>query len=393
MPYTGDKPLRRQRPWFWLAAAVAALAVIGAIISARSGTDRAHAAATAKQPPVQVTVVNVGHRDVPIYISGLGTAQASENITIRSQVDGVLQDVLFTEGQHVHRGDVLAKIDPRLFKAALDQAIAKKAQDEALLVAADKDLTRFKTLGVKGFETQQNIDQQQGKVDQLNASVEADEAAIETAQTQLDYTTIVAPSDGRIGIRLVDPGNIVHAADQTALATLVQTQPSAVLFTLPARSLEDVRDAIRRGPVEVTAFDSDNRRTLATGTLLLIDNSIDQATATMRLKASFPNEDESLWPGEFVNARLLLDIRHDALVIPSVAVQRGPDGLFAWVVTGDGKVQMRPIKAGPVSGDVTIIASGLAEGDRVVTEGQYRLEQGAPVTITTAQSTGPESHP
>jgi membrane fusion protein, multidrug efflux system len=391
MSHTGNKPLRRQRPWLWLAAAVAALAAVGAIVWARNGTDPAHAAATARQSPVPVTVVDVGRRDVPIHISGLGTVQASENITIRSQVDGVLQDVLFTEGQQVHRGDVLAKIDPRLFKAALDQAIAKKAQDQAQLIAADKDLTRFKTLGVKGFETQQNVDQQQGKVDQLKASIEADEAAIETAQTQLDYATIVAPSDGRIGIRLVDPGNIVHAADQTALATLTQTQPSAVLFTLPARSLEDVRDAMRRGPVEVTAFDSDNRRTLATGTLLLIDNSIDQTTATMRLKAMFPNGDDALWPGEFVNARILLEIRHDALVVPAAAVQRGPDGLFAWVITADGIAQMRPITVGPVSGDLTIVASGLTERDRVVTDGQYRLQQGAPLTTTTAPA-GAGSH-
>jgi multidrug efflux system membrane fusion protein len=297
----------------------------------------------------------------------------------------VLQDVLFTEGQHVRKNDVLAKIDPRLFQAALDQSVAKKAQDEAQLVAADKDLTRFKTLGTKGFETQQNIDQQQAKVDQLKASIQADQAAIETAQTQLDYTSIVAPGDGRIGVRLVDPGNLVHATDQTPLATLVQTQPIAVMFTLPARLLDDVRDAMKRGPVEVTAFDSDNRRALATGTLLLIDNVIDQTTATMRLKAMFANGDNALWPGEFVNARVLLNVRRDALVVPTAAVQRGPQGLFVWTVTANETVEMQAIQAGPASGDLTVVTSGVAEGDRVVIEGQYRLQQNGPVTVAVAQ--------
>ena len=335
-----------------------------------------------------VTVVDADRRDVPVYVSGLGTVQASNTISIHAQVDGKLQEVPFTEGQQVRKGDVLARIDPRLFQAALDQARAKKAQDEAGLVAADKDLTRFKTLGNKGFETQQNIDQQQGKVDQLKASIDADAAAIESAQTQLDYTTIVAPTDGRMGVRLVDPGNIVHAADQTPIATLTQTRPMAVMLTLPASSLDDVRAAMQRGPVEVTALDQDNRNVLATGRLLLIDNVIDLATATIRLKAMFPNDDERLWPGEFVNARLLLETRHQALTIPSSAVQRGPDGLFAWVVTSGGTAEMRPLRVGPVSGDRTVVASGLAAGDRVVTDGQYRLQQNARVTVSGAQSPG-----
>lgn len=390
MSEIADKRPRRRHHWKWVAGIVLALAAAVTAIRWHSGTNPAHAA-TAAPRPVQVAVAGVSHRDVPIYLSGLGTVQASKSVTVHSQVDGRLQEVPFTEGQHVHRGDVLARIDPSLFQAALDQAKAKRAQDQAQFTAANKDLTRFKTLGVKGYETQQNVDRQQGTVDQLTASIAADDAAIETAQTQLDYTTIVAPMDGRIGIRLVDPGNIIHASDQTPVATLVQTQPSTVIFTLPARSLEDVRDAMRRGPVEVTAFDSDNRRMLATGTLLLIDNSIDQATATMRLKAMFQNDDDALWPGEFVNARLLLEVRHDALVIPSAAVQHGPDGLFAWVATANGTAAMRPITVGPASGDVTIVASGLAEGDRVITEGQYRLQQGAPIAATTAPA-GPEAH-
>ena len=346
MPHDYRKVPPRRRRWALLVAA-AALIAVGSATLWRWSAAHSPAAAVASPPPVQVTVAPVERRDVPIYVSGLGAVQASVSVTIRSQVDGVLQDVLFTEGQRVKKDDVLAKIDPRLFQAALDQAIAKKAQDQAQLIAAEKDLARYTTLGPKGFATQQSIDQQQGKVDQLKASIQADAAAIETAQTQLAYTTIVAPSDGRIGVRLVDPGNIVHAADQTALATLVQTEPIAVMFTLPAQLLDDVRAAMRRGAVEVTAFDADNRQALATGTLLLIDNSIDQATATMRLKAMFANEGGALWPGEFVNARVLIDTRHDALVVPSVAVQRGPKGLFAWAVTVGGTAQMRPIEAGP----------------------------------------------
>ena len=244
---------------------------------------------------------------MPIYLTGLGTVQALLTVGIHSQVDGKLQEVPFAEGQLVKKGDVLARIDPRLFQAALDQAKAKKAQDAAQLVAAQKDLTRFKTLALKSFETEQNVDLQQAKVDQLKATIDADAAAIEVAVTQLEYTTITAPSDGRLGVRLVDPGNVVHASDAASIATLVQTRPATVLFTLPARVLDDVRQAMTGGPVEVLAFDQDNQRQLSSGTLLMVDNAIDQTTATIRLKATFANDDERLWPGEFVNARLLLD--------------------------------------------------------------------------------------
>ena len=278
------------------------------------GPRPAHAARAAARPGVPVSVAIVGRQDVPVYLTGLGTVQASFTVGIHSQVDGKLQEVLFTEGQHVKKGDVLAKIDPRLFQAALDQARAKKAQDQAQLTSAEKDLARSKTLVLSNITSQQIVDQQQAKVDQFKASMAADEAAIQTAETQLDYTTITAPSDGRVGVRLVDPGNIVHANDQGSLATLVLTRPSAVLFTLPARSLDDIRDAMARGPVEVVAYDQDNRRALATGKLLLVDNIIDQTTATIRLKAIFPNDDEKLWPGEFVNAHVLLDTRSAAVV-------------------------------------------------------------------------------
>jgi membrane fusion protein, multidrug efflux system len=329
--------------------------------------------------PVSVAVAS--KQDVPIYLTGIGSVQAYFTIDIRAKVDGELQEVLFTEGQHVKKGDVLAKIDPRLYQAALDQAKAKRAQDAAALVAAEKDLARARTLALKSFDTQQNVDQLQAKVDQLKASILADEALIETAQTQFDYTTIVAPSDGRIGMRLIDPGNMIRASDSKSLATLVLNQPSAVLFTLPATALGEVRKAMKRGPVEVTAFDQNNRIALAAGKLVLIDNVIDQAAAAIRLKALFPNDDDALWPGDFVNARILVETRRNALTVPSAAVQSGPKGLFTWVVASNNTVEPHPIEVGPAIGDLTIVASGLTEGDRVVTAGQYKLQAKAPVVM------------
>jgi multidrug efflux system membrane fusion protein len=379
----------RVRHGVLIAAGIAILAAAGGVyIGWTQGSAPAQAARPRARAAVPVTVATVARQDMPIYLTGLGTVQASFTVGIHSQVDGKLQEVLFTEGQHVKKGDVLAKIDPRLFQAALDQAKAKKAQDQAQLIAADKDLTRFKTLVAKAVESQQNVDRQQGTVDQLKASIAADEAMIETAQTNLDYTSITAPSDGRIGVRLVDPGNIVHASDQGSLATLVLTQPSAVMFTLPARSLDDVRDAMARGPVEVTAFDQDNRQALATGKLLLVDNQIDPATSTIKLKAMFPNEDERLWPGEFVNARVLVDTRSKAVVVPSAAVQRGPNGLFIWTVAANDTAEPRAIEVGPRTEKLTIITSGLNGGERIVTDGQYKLQRNAPVSYAAPATAG-----
>jgi len=335
---------------------------------------------------VPVSVAVAIRQDLPIHLTGIGTVQASFTVKIAAQVDGKLQEVMFTEGQRVKKGDVLARLDPRLFQAALDQAKAKKAQNVALLVAAEKDLARSKTLAQRDFASQQNVDLQQSKVDQLKAAVAADEAAIETAQTQLDYTTVTAPSDGRIGIRLVDPGNLVRATETSAIATLMQIQPAAVMFTLPSRVLGELREAMARGPVDVLAYDQNNRRSLAAGKLLLIDNAIDQATSTIRLKAMFPNTDERLWPGDFINARLLLETQTNVLVVPSPAIQRGPRGLFAWTVTASNTAEPRTIEVGATAGDLTVVTAGLREGDRVVTEGQYKLVRNAPVSFAPPQS-------
>jgi multidrug efflux system membrane fusion protein len=294
----------------------------------------------------------------------------------------------------VKKGDVLAKIDPRLFQAALDQAKAKKAQDPALLVAAEKDLARDRMLVTRNAVSEQVLDQQVAKVDQLKASVAADDAAIETAQTQLDYITITAPNDGRVGIRSVDAGNIVRASDAGSraldaggpIATLMLTRPTAVVFTLPARFLGDVRRAMTRGPVEVTVYDQDNRNPISTGTLLLVDNAVDQASGTIRLKAMFANDEDELWPGESVNAHLLLETRNRVLAVPPTAIQRGPQGLLVWVITANNTSEPRAVEVGPTTSNLVIVTSGLDDGERVVTDGHYKLARNAPVTVTSPTS-------
>jgi multidrug efflux system membrane fusion protein len=376
------RPARHSGSIFALVLLVLA-AGAGGVYWMRRGSEKPAAAAPAAIP---ISVAIAARQDVPIYASGLGTVQALNTVPVHSQVDGKLIQVLFTEGQHMKAGDLLAKIDPRLFQAALDQATAKKSQDEAQLVSAQKDLVRFTTLAVKSFETQQNVDQQQAKVDGFKAAIAADKAAIESAQTQLDYTTITAPIDGRVGFRQIDVGNIVHASDTTPLVVLTQTQPAAVIFTLPESFLDDVRDAMTRGPVEVTAYDQNNVRMLGTGKILLIDAIIDQATATIRLKALFPNADEKLWPGEFVNVRVLIDTQQNVIAIPASAVQRGPNGFYAWAITGGNKAEMRPLMTGATTNDITIVTSGVKEGDRLVIEGQYKLQPDSVVTITPPRS-------
>jgi multidrug efflux system membrane fusion protein len=386
-----SKPGRRSRRAVVITVFAALLAVAGLGYWYWSqGPDPAHAARTAR-PAVPVSVVTASRQDVPIYLTGLGTVQALYTVSIHAQVDGKLQDVFFKEGQRVKKGDVLAKIDPRLYQAALDQATAHKAMDDATLIAAEKDFERFKTLVLKNAETQQNVDLQQAKVDQTKASIDADVAAIETAKTNLEYTDIVAPHNGRMGVRIVDPGNIVHASDQGGIAVLTQTQPTAVMFTLPADTLDDVRGAMAGGTVQVAAYDRNNVHLLSTGTLETIDNLIDPTTATYRLKAMFDNKDEKLWPGEFVNARVLVETRKGVVVIPPTAVQRGPHGLFTWIVKNDNTAELRPIETSTTTGDRTIVTSGVSDGERVVTDGQYKLQINSPVTITaprTAETQG-----
>jgi multidrug efflux system membrane fusion protein len=353
---TGKSP----RQVFVLVAMLGVAAVAAVIIFWRHGSSQA--AQNTAPPSVPVTIAEAVTSDVPIYYDALGTVQALNTVAIRAQVTGQIISVDFRQGQEVHQGDVLAKIDPAPFKAALDQAIAKKSADEATLVDAEKDLARFKTLVVKDVETQQNVDAQQAKVDLTKAMIDADQAAIEAAQTQLNYATITTPIDGVVGFRQVDVGNIIHINDVNPLTVLTQIKPCTVIFTLPQDDLGPVREAMLRGEVPVIAFDQNDKEQLAQGHLLLINNQIDQTTSTIQLKAEFPNTDERLWPGEFVRIRILITTRKDAVTIPPVAVQRGPSGLYIWVVKPDNTVDQRSIETTSVSNDVTIVTKGVTAG-------------------------------
>ena len=377
---------KRSRRRYLGIAATATLVVVGVVVWWAVGG--------AKPPPpaahvsVPVTVATAQRRDVPIFLSALGTVQASNTVSIHSQVDGKLLSVNFEQGQEVHKGDTLAVIDPRPFQAALDQARGKKAQDEAQLISAEKDLARFLNLNSKGFETQQNVDQQQAKVDMLKAAIVSDQAAIESAETQLSYATITAPLDGLVGFRQVDAGNIIHANDPNPLTVLTQIRPSTVTFTLPQKNLVNVREAMLRGTVPVLALNQDDQHQLARGELLLIDNQIDQTTSTIHLKAQFANDDQRLWPGEFVSVRIQVDTRTEAVTIPPAAVQRGPQGPYTWVVAANQTVEQRPIEPVLVNdGSVTIVTKGVSAGDQVVVNGQYRLQAGARVEARTEQAT------
>jgi membrane fusion protein, multidrug efflux system len=374
----GARGLRRR--WVWMVGiAVVAVPITFAVWHRAEPAP----AATHPLPLVPVTVVTAAQHDVPIFLSGLGTVQAWNTIAIHSQIDGALDSVKFTQGQEVHQGDVLAQIDPRALKAALDQAVAKKAEDQAQVVADQKDLQRFKTLAAKSFETLQNVDLQQAKVDTALATVQADQAAIENAQTQLSYATITSPIDGRTGFRQLDAGNIVHANDPNPLTVVTQIKPVQVAFTLPQSALSDVREAMLGGKVPALAFDQDNQHQLAQGELMLINNQIDQTTSTISLKASFANDDERLWPGEFIRVRIQVATRKDATTIPPVAVQRGPDGLYTWVVKNDQTVEQRSIQTMPVDNDTAIVTKGVAPGEEIVVNGQYRLDAGTRVSATT----------
>ena len=384
---SGASGLGRERKARWLAWIVgaAALAFGASFVFVSPPESRAPSPGAQREAAAMpVTTAEASLADVPIYFDGLGTVQASNTVAIRSQVDGKLQTVKFAEGQQVKAGDTLAVIDQRPFNAVLDQAKAKRAEDDAQLVSEQKDLDRFKELVRKGAGTQQAVDQQQAKVDNLNATIAADQAGIESAETQLSYATIAAPIDGRTGFRQLDAGNIVHAADTAPITVLTQIKPAWAVFTLPQRDLADVRNAMARGDVPATAYDQDDKDALGQGKLLLIDNQIDQLTSTIRLKASFPNDQEKLWPGAFVRVHLLVETVKDAVTIPSAAVQRSTGGVFAWVVRPDDTVEDRPIEVGQSAGDITIIKNGLKPGEHVVVSGQYRLRPGSKVAPKSA---------
>ncbi len=344
----------------------------------------ANAAMHKASPAIAVDTAVATQADVPIYLQGLGTVQAFYTVTVTARVDGELQRIGFTEGQMVHKGDLLAQIDPRPNQAAFEQAVATKAKDAAQLANAKRDFERYTLLQPEDLASKQTVDTQRATVDQMTAQLQVDQAQIDNARTQLDYTRIVSPIDGRTGIRLIDPGNIVHAADTTGIVVVTQVQPITVIFTLPEEQLGLVAEALTAGPVEVAILARENAAELDVGALSLIDNQIQQATGSAKFKAIFKNEHNTLWPGQYVNARILVRTDKHATTIPSTAVQRGPKGPFTYVVKADSTVEVRPLKIGDDSNGMTIVNGGLQLTEHVVTTNQYRLQAGTRVRDASA---------
>jgi membrane fusion protein, multidrug efflux system len=362
--------------WHYFIATKPADAAVDLKTTAGKGGDPAR---------IPVTVARVQKADFPVYLNGLGTVQPYRTVTVRSRVDGQIIKVAFKQGRMVREGDTLVEIDPRPYQAALDQALAKKAQDEANLKNAKLNLDRSLGLAAKNYATQQQVDTQQAMVDQLTAQIQGDQAAIDNAQTQLSYTIIKSPLAGRAGFRLVDPGNIVHDSDQNGIVTIVQLQPIAVVFTAPEENVPQINKALAEGTVvPVEALSSDGLRTLAEGELARVNNEVDQASGTIRMKATFQNKDNVLWPGLSVSTRLLVDTLKDVIVIPDDAVQRGPNGLYAFVVGDDDKVAVQAINVSQSGDGESVVEQGLTAGQRVVVAGQYRLQAGSVVQPTEA---------
>ena len=351
------------------------------------------AAAAAAQRPVPVAVAVASRRDVPVYLEGLGSVVAFQTVTVKSQVDGRLDKVLFREGQGVRKGDVLAEIDPRPFQAQLQQAEGALARDQAQLLSARRDLERYRALAAEKLVPQQQADQQVAAVGQFEGAVRIDQAAVATARLNLDYARITSPIDGVTGIRAVDAGNIVHASDPNGLVVLTQLDPVAVIFTLPQDELTPIASALARGALPVDVYARDGTTLLGSGQLAVIDNQINQATSTVRLKAVVPNPKRLLWPNQFVNARLRLGTRQGALVVPAPAVQRGPNGTFVYVVGQDATVAAQLVQIEATVGDLALVAKGVDEGARVVVEGQSQLRPGAKVTTREPGKPGVQSPP
>lgn len=362
------------------------LAVAGALTV--GGVATIHWARHGEKPitiaaPVPVTETAVGQSDVPITYEGLGTVQAYNTVSVRTQVDGQIVAINFREGQEVHAGDVLAQVDPRSYLAQLQAAKAKLVQDEYQLENSRLDLRRYSTLVRTDDATDQQVATQQAQVGTQEGLVEADKAQIDSAQVSLSYTTIRSPITGRTGIRQVDIGNIVHTTDSTPIVVVTQLQPVSVLFTLPEQDLAAIQaqqDA-QVSPLTVVALDGQSGTIVDRGTLQLVDNEIDQTTGTIKLKAEFPNAKNRLWPGEFVTTRLVLEIRHNGMTLPARAIQNGPDGTFVFVIGDDHRVTVQPVKVAQIEQNIALIDRGVQPHQRVVLDGQSRLEAGTPVTM------------
>ncbi|OJW27795.1 MAG: hypothetical protein BGO51_20725 [Rhodospirillales bacterium 69-11] len=388
----------RVRRWPMLLLCLLAIAaIIGAVWFWPSGSGGPASRNRVSGQPIPVLAAPAAIRDMPIFLDGLGTVQAFYTVTVKPMVDGPLLSVNFTEGQDVKKGDVLARIDPRTYQAALDQAVAKKAQDEALLANARSDYARYQKLVANNYTSAQQADTAKSLVAQYEAQVRQDQAQIETAQTNLSYTTITSPIDGRTGIRQVDPGNIVHASDATGIVVITQLQPISVVFTLPQQELPAVAKALRAGQPKVLAYAEGSNggaaTLLDTGTLAVLDNQVDSTTGTIKLKATFPNPDHTLWPGGFVRVQLQVDTAHGAVVVPPAAVQRGPRGPYVFVIDGE-TVKRQAITTGYEDEHASIVTSGLKGGEKLVTDGASRLSDGSKVAVVppagAAQAPGPD---
>jgi membrane fusion protein, multidrug efflux system len=342
------------------------------------------------EAPVPVLTIPAKRADVPVYLEGVGTARARNTVTVRAQVDGKLISLAFKEGQDVKRGDVLARIDPTTYQAQLDQAVAKKAQDEAQLANARLDLERFTRLAATNSIAKQQADTQRAMVAQLDALVKADQGAIDNARAILDYTTVTAPISGRTGIRFVDEGNIIRSSDANGIVTLTEIQPISVIFTLPQQVVAQVNAAAAKGQLPVDALAPDNEAVVDRGVLQVVDNQVDPTTGTVRLKAEFPNANLQLWSGQFVNVRLLIDTRQQVVVVPTASVQRGPDGAFVYVLQQGGEtVAVRPVTVTQQDDVQAVIATGVQDGDQVVTTGFAQLSDGTRVRVTPGDGTAP----
>ena len=367
---------------FGAAALLIGMVVAGYIVINQMGRDKARAAASATgQPAVPVTIAIAEARDVPVVIRGLGNVQAYKTVAIRSRVEGQIVKISFEEGQNVKAGDQLFQIDPRPFQAMLDQANANLKKDEAQLEGAQLDLERYGKLLPTGFQSKQSWDQQKATVDALRASIDADKAQIDNAKLNLSYADIRSPIDGRTGQRLVDLGNMVQANQNTTLVTITQIKPIFVNFTVPQYANHNLRKNQANHPLTVIAYSADDSYKLAEGELTLIDNQIEAQTGTLRLKATFANTDEQLWPGEFVNVRLELSMRKDAVTVPQRVVMQGANGAYAYVIKPDNTAERRVIEIESTQDGYTVISKGLTVGEKVVLDGQYRLSNGSPVRI------------
>jgi len=358
--------------WVFLIAVSAAAAVFK-----HFGEPASAALPPAPAPAVPVIAAKVLSHDVPIYLRGVGTVIAYNNVVVRSQVTGQIVKIAFTQGQTVHKGDLLAQIDPRPYQAQLDQALANRDRDQAQLDNTQTNLNRYIPLLQKGWATPQLVDTQKAQLAQYQAMVKSDEAVIEQAKTNLSYTRLTAPIDGVTGIRQIDEGNIIHPTDASGLVYVTQMQPISLIFSLPQTEFVEIQQQMAKGPLTVLAYSQDDKIRLDQGKLDLIDNQIVQTTGTIRLRASFPNAKRLLWPGELVNARLLLETRHDGLTIAASAVQQGPKGPFVWVIGSGGTVETRPVTIAQISDGQALIDSGLQAGENEVVQGQYRLQPGA----------------